>query len=68
MWRFGIWFSRHGGVGLVVGLDDLRGLIQPMILCGGRAGIDGDQRSTAKAWWQGHPCGVGEVRSPVPAR
>ena len=29
MWHFGIWFSRHGGVGLTVGLDDLRGLFQP---------------------------------------
>jgi len=26
---FGTWFSRHGGVGLMVGLDDLRGLFQP---------------------------------------
>ena len=26
---FGTWFSRHGGVGLTVGLDDLRGLFQP---------------------------------------
>jgi len=25
MWHFGIWFSRHGGVGWMVGLDDLRG-------------------------------------------
>jgi len=25
MWHFGIWFSRQGGVGWVVGLDDLRG-------------------------------------------
>jgi len=32
MWHLGIWFSRHGGVGLMVGLDDLRGLFQPMIL------------------------------------
>ena len=32
MWHFGIWFSRHGGVGLTVGLDDLRGLFQPMNL------------------------------------
>jgi len=24
MWHFGIWFSRHGGVGWMVGLDDLR--------------------------------------------
>jgi len=31
MWHFRIWFSRHGGVGLAVGLDDLRGLFQPMI-------------------------------------
>jgi len=23
------WFSRHGSVGLTVGLDDLRGLFQP---------------------------------------
>jgi len=23
------WFSRHGGVGWMVGLDDLRGLFQP---------------------------------------
>jgi len=26
---FRAWFSRHGGVGLAVGLDDLRGLFQP---------------------------------------
>jgi len=26
---FRTWFSRHGGVGLMVGLDDLRGLFQP---------------------------------------
>jgi len=32
MWRFGIWFSRRGGVEFMVGLDDLRGLFQPMIL------------------------------------
>jgi len=32
MWHFRIWFSRHGGVGLTVGLDDLGGLFQPMIL------------------------------------
>jgi len=31
MWHFRIWFSRHGGDGLRVGLDDLRGLFQPMI-------------------------------------
>ena len=24
-----VWFSRHGGVGLMVGLHDLRGLFQP---------------------------------------
>jgi len=23
-WHFGTWFSRHGGVGLAVGPDDLR--------------------------------------------
>jgi len=27
--RVRTWFSRHGGVGLTVGLDDLRGLFQP---------------------------------------
>jgi len=32
MWHLGTWFGRHGGVGLTVGLDDLRGLFQPMIL------------------------------------
>jgi len=32
MWYFGIRFSRPGGVGWMVGLDDLRGLFQPMIL------------------------------------
>jgi len=32
MWHFGTWFSRHGGVGLTFGLDDLRGLFQLMIL------------------------------------
>jgi len=29
MWHFGTWFSSHGGVGLTVGLEDLRGLWQP---------------------------------------
>ena len=29
MWLFRTWFSRHGGVGITVGLDDLRGLFQP---------------------------------------
>jgi len=32
MWHFGTWFSSHGGVGLTVGLNDLRALFQPMIL------------------------------------
>jgi len=32
MWHFGTWFSKHGGGGLMIGLDDLRGLFQPMIL------------------------------------
>jgi len=32
MWPLGAWFSRHGGVGVTVGLDDLRGLFQPVIL------------------------------------
>ena len=32
LWHFGIWFSRHGAVGLTVGLDDLRGLFHPVIL------------------------------------
>ena len=31
-WLFGTWFSRHGGVGWMVGLDDLRGLFQSIIL------------------------------------
>jgi len=30
--HFGTWFSRHGGVGVMAGLDDLRGLFQPRIL------------------------------------
>ena len=29
MWHFRTWFSRHGGAGVVVGLGDLRGLLQP---------------------------------------
>jgi len=29
MWHLGIWFSRHGGVGVTVGCDDLRGLFLP---------------------------------------
>ena len=29
MWHLGTWFSRHEGVGVMVGLDDLRGLFQP---------------------------------------
>jgi len=31
--RFRIWFSRRVAVGLMVGLDDLGGLFQPMTLC-----------------------------------
>jgi len=29
MWHFGIWFSRHGGVELMIVHGDLRGLFQP---------------------------------------
>jgi len=29
MWHFRTWFSRHGGGGLTVGLNDLRGFFQP---------------------------------------
>jgi len=29
MWHFRTWFSRHSGVRLTVGLDDLGGLLQP---------------------------------------
>jgi len=29
MWHLGTWFSRHGGVGVTVGLGDLGGLFQP---------------------------------------
>jgi len=32
MWHFRLWFSRHGGVGLTLGLDDRRRLFQPMML------------------------------------
>ena len=32
MWHIRTYFSRHGGAGWMVGLDDLRGLFQPMIL------------------------------------
>ena len=32
MWHFRTWFSRHGGGGVTVGLDDLQGLFQTMIL------------------------------------
>jgi len=32
IWHFRTWFSRHSGVGWMVGLHDLRGLFQPMIL------------------------------------
>ena len=28
LWHFKTWFSRHGGVVLMVGLNDLRGLFQ----------------------------------------
>ena len=28
MWHFGTWFSRHNGVDLMVGFDDLRGIFQ----------------------------------------
>jgi len=33
MWHFRTWFSRRGGVVWMVGLHDLRGLFQPMMLC-----------------------------------
>jgi len=29
MWHLRTWFSRHGGLGLEIGLDDLGGLFQP---------------------------------------
>jgi len=29
MWHSGTWFSRRGGVGWMVGLDDLKGLFHP---------------------------------------
>jgi len=29
MWHFRTWFSRHGGVGWMIGLDDLGGIFQP---------------------------------------
>jgi len=29
MWHYRTWFSRHGGVGVTVGLDDFRGVLQP---------------------------------------
>ena len=32
MWPLGTWSSRHGGVGLAVGFDDLGDLLQPTIL------------------------------------
>jgi len=32
MWHSGMWFSRHGGVGFTVRLDDLRSLFQLVIL------------------------------------
>ena len=32
MWHFRIWFSRNGGVGRMVGLDDLGGLLHPVTL------------------------------------
>jgi len=33
IWHFSTWFSKHGGIGLTVGLDDLRGLFQPSLFC-----------------------------------
>ena len=33
MWHLGTWLSSHGGVGLAVGLGDLRGLSQPSPCC-----------------------------------
>jgi len=32
MWHFRTWFRRHGVVEWMAGLDDLRGLFQPVIL------------------------------------
>jgi len=32
MWHLGTWFSRHGGAGVTVGLDDLGDLCQPVVL------------------------------------
>jgi len=29
IWHFWTFFSRHSGVGLMIGLEDLRGLFQP---------------------------------------
>ena len=33
IWHMGTWFSRYGGDGLMVGLDNLRGLLQPLWFC-----------------------------------
>lgn len=34
MWHLWTWFTGgHGGVGLIVGLNDLRGLLQPEWFC-----------------------------------
>jgi len=51
MWHFRIWFSRNGGVGCMVGLDDLRGLFQPMILW--FYGAAPSQRAPGRwrGWW-----------------
>jgi len=51
-WHLGTWFSRHGGVGVTAGLDDLGGLFQPEGFCG---------CMTCMGW--GH-----SVRSPCAAR
>lgn len=37
-----------------------------ILTCGWRAGIVGDWCSGAKAWWCGHPCGLGQMSSSSP--
>ena len=53
MWHFGTWFSRHGGVGAMAGLHDLRGAVswaQSWWL-----GCVGEQEAPAGACWRWDP-------------
>ena len=57
MWHFRTWFSRQGGVGVTVGLDDLRGLFQLSRFCDSTLYSVGSQGISWARWGCPSPLG-----------